>query len=346
MRESNRLAREIGFFGPMPEVEEAAEPFDLSKIDLFSPPSPSRKYNTVLPRDTGVIHHLPAAANRSREPVWYISDFHLEFQMEERGIEHTEAALVEFIDGRAAEMLADTPDRTGVLLCGGDVSHSVALTTLFYDRLCRLWQGPVLAVVGNHELWDNQPHGTEHPRGMGEILADYRRHIDRGGTEDLRRAMLEDDVYVRFPDGRGRRIREEQLLAASDEDLQEVLHEASLVVLGGNGFTGLNPRYNASLGMYRDTLTDVEEDRALSLRFQAVYNKLRRLVGDEPVVVFTHTPTKNWSAEDYDPRWVYISGHTHQNKLMRRGDGVTVLSDNQIGYTDRKWYLCGFSFDE
>ena len=157
--------------------------------------------------------------------------------------------------------------------------------------------------------------------------------------------MLEDDLYVRFPDGRGRRIREQQILTADDEDLREICAGASLVVLGGNGFTGMNPRFNASLGMYRDTLTSVQEDGALSARFRAVYEKLRTVAADQPMVIFTHTPMGNWSDRTYEPGWIYISGHTHQNQHTIREDGTAILADNQIGYAERKWYLCGFSFD-
>ena len=181
VREANRLAREIGLFGSMPGVQEASEPFSLPSIDLYSPPSPSRKYNTVLPRDRGPIYHFSSWGERTRQPVWYISDYHLEFQLAEWGRDVTESSLVEFIDGRIAEMLRDVPDRRGVLLSGGDVAHSVALTTLFYDRLSAVWTGPVLAITGNHELWDNHPSGSEHPRTVEAVLADYRSHIDRAG---------------------------------------------------------------------------------------------------------------------------------------------------------------------
>lgn len=348
MARENELARTLGLYDAQrfSAVPEAAEPFCMETIDFRSPPSPSRKFNVVLDREQGEVHHLPAADGCTRETVYYVSDYHLEFHLAELAepVQTTEE-LLGFIDGKIHELVADTADRRSVLLSGGDVAHSVALTTLFYDRLSMVWEGPVIAVLGNHEMWDNHPMGTEQPRTVAAVMEDYRRHVTRWERGHYRRLLLENALYLRFADGRDCLVSEAQILASSQRDLAALCEQAALVILGGVGFTGCNPKFNASLGMYRGTITTTAEDGLLSARFRRVYEKLLHCAGEQRIVIFTHTPIGNWYAGDYNPHWIYISGHTHQNKIERRPDGTTVLSDNQIAYTDRKWYLCGFACD-
>ena len=54
-------------------------------------------------------------------------------------------------------------------------------------------------------------------------------------------------------------------------------------------------------------------------------------LGNEQVVVLTHTPKENWSNENYNSRWTYVNGHTHRNDYCC-SEKKTVYSDNQIGY--------------
>lgn len=52
---------------------------------------------------------------------------------------------------------------------------------------------------------------------------------------------------------------------------------------------------------------------------------------------------EDWSNIGYNPNWIYISGHTHQNSLIRKDDGTTVLSDNQVGYIPKNWHFNSFT---
>lgn len=284
MARENKLARILGLYDVQRSgaVAEAAEPFCMETVDFRSPPSPSRKFNVVLDREQGEVYHLPAADHRTRDTVYYVSDYHLEFHLAElpHPIQTTEE-LVAFIDEKIHEMVAGTTERHGVLLSGGDVAHSVALTTLFYDRLSMVWEGPVIAVLGNHEMWDNHPMGMEHPRSVDAMIEDYRRHITRWESGHYRRLLLENALYLRFADGQDCLVSEQQILDASEEDLAALCKQAALVVLGGVGFTGLNPKFNASLGMYRAAITTTAEDGLLSARFRRVYEKLLHCAAEQ-----------------------------------------------------------------
>ncbi len=131
-------------------------------------------------------------------------------------------------------------------------------------------------------------------------------------------------------------------MSAANEDLRDICIKSSFIVLGGIGFSGLNPKFNAEFGLYRSTVTTHQEDMELTEQFRAVYDKLNRCAGDRQVIVLTHMPVYDWTNEPYNPNWIYINGHTHRNTLIRNEDGTTVLSDNQIGYEPRKWKLNAF----
>ena len=139
-------------------------------------------------------------------------------------------------------------------------------------------------------------------------------------------------------------LTEEMLLNTSTDDLREFFDECSMIVLGGLGFCGLNPRYNADTGLFRDRVSR-EEDVERSKRFRAVYDRVVSCADNKRVVVLTHTQTEDWTTDAPHPNWVYVNGHTHQNGLVKTEDGVTVLYDNQVGYKPKKWHLNQFSLE-
>ena len=179
-------------------------------------------------------------------------------------------------------------------------------------------------------------------RPLDEIIADYRSRISIRAL-DCQSLMLQNEVLVKYKNRKSAIISEKQLMESSDDDLRELLSKSTFILLGGIGFSGLNKLYNAKMGLYRSAVPTIEDDMALSDRFRKVYEKLNRCAGDMQVIVLTHTPVYDWTSEPCNPNWIYINGHTHQNSLVRRTDGTTILSDNQIGYKPRKWKLNAFT---
>jgi len=113
-------------------------------------------------------------------------------------------------------------------------------------------------------------------------------------------------------------LTEEMLLNTSTDDLQEFFDECSMIVLGGLGFCGLNPRYNADTGLFRDRVSR-EEDIERSKRFGAVYDRVMSCASDKHVVVLTHTQIEDWTTDAPNKGWVYVNGHTHRNGLAKDG---------------------------
>lgn len=303
------------------------------------------------PKKNAPVYKFTTKGCRECQTLYYITDLHLEYQFRNNvdiqnylsGGAFDMEKVVVAIDEKIKEMTSVRYG--GILLIGGDVSHYKQLASLFYDILSRRWNGIIIAVLGNHELWDNHCEWNDSvyvSRSVEEIVDDYRNRINRSFADKFYRVLLQNAVFIRYPGQKDGVIEECQLMSASDEDLREVCSKASLIILGGIGFSGLNPKYNAEYGLYRSAVTTLEGDKALSERFRSVYDKLNRCAGDKRVIVLTHNPVSDWTDEPVNPNWIYVNGHTHRNSLI----GKNVLSDNQVGYKLSRWRLNGFSVDD
>lgn len=303
------------------------------------------------PKKNAPVYKFTTKGCREYQTLYYITDLHLEYQFRNNvdiqnylsGGAFDMEKVVVAIDEKIKEMTSVRYG--GILLIGGDVSHYKQLVSLFYYMLLRRWHGIIISVLGNHELWDNHCEWNDSvyvSRSVEEIVDDYRSRINRSFADKFYRVLLQNAVFISCPGQNDCVVEEGQLMSASDEDLREVCSKASLIILGGIGFSGLNPKYNAEYGLYRSAVTTLEGDKALSERFRSVYDKLNRCAGDKRVIVLTHNPVSDWTDEPVNPNWIYVNGHTHRNSLI----GKNVLSDNQVGYKLSRWRLNGFSVDD
>lgn len=299
---------------------------------------------------------------------FYITDLHLESQLGLTGMTVDEIKgkvaqkVDEMLGGLSKEDMAD-----GVLLVGGDVADSEEVAKIFFDAVFFHFHGPIIFVLGNHELWDGCTYAngeSRRKRSIDEVVAAYKRFYKVGAGFEGKTYCLENEVLVCYKNsmqrnsdefGVGRKtagmprgglcvLTEEMLLHTSTDDLREFFDECSMIVLGGLGFCGLNPRYNADTGLFRDRVSR-EEDIERSKRFRAVYDRFMSCASDKRVVVLTHTQVVDWTTDAPNKGWVYVNGHTHQNGLVKTDDGVAVLYDNQVGYKPKKWHLNQFSLE-
>ena len=309
-------------------------------ININAPVAPSFPKrvleNTLLVKNSKlpVIHYLQAS-EETIQPIYYISDIHIEHQLAAQSVSLFQ--VKQFIKEKVAELIASVPEASGILLVGGDVADGIGLEYLFYSELHRAWEGEIIAVLGNHELWNGNSTGQFVAQPVDEIIEKYKKYLTSRVT------LVENTLlvsYKGFP--RLLQLTEAALLESSIDDLTEVCKNSTFLLLGGIGFSGLNQQHNASTGLYRSSVTR-EEDIARSQRFNVLYNKLLSCAKDLPVIIFTHTQMADWSSADYNPNWIYVNGHTHQNSIILKEDGTTVLSDNQVGYKPQAWHLNGFT---
>ena len=311
-------------------------------ITLETPVSTDKGMQIVSGTEEAHAYDL-SVADGFVDVIYYITDIHLEHQLVKRPFDIVKLSLPEIqrrINKKITELLASVPSTHNTLLIGGDVADSVELEALFYKQLGSFdgWQGKIISVLGNHELWDGDPTGLKPARPIDEIVTDYRQAMPRRVT------LLENELLIVYKGLRSEILDEKTILNASVEELAEACANSTFLVLGGIGFSGLNPVYNAEMGLYRATVS-TEEDIARSKRFRAVYEKVLVSAENLRVIVLTHTQMADWSDARYNPKWIYVSGHTHQNTFLLQRDGTAVFSDNQVGYRPKPWRLNSFTID-
>lgn len=371
-RLSDEILDRFGIEHPANETQakDAASSLpEIRAVELELPEVPGTSLVTTA-SSLPVLYDLTAGDNIPNiGKFFYITDLHLESQLGLTGMTTDEIKgkvaqkVDEMLGGLSKEDMAD-----GVLLVGGDVADSEEVAKIFFDAVFFHFHGPIIFVLGNHELWD----GCTYANGkscqkwsIDEVVTAYKQFNKTKFGFEAKMYCLENEVLVCYKNsmyqnsdefGVGRKtagmprgglcvLTEEMLLNTSTDDLREFFDECSMIVLGGLGFCGLNPRYNADTGLFRDRVSR-EEDVERSKRFRAVYDRVVSCADNKRVVVLTHTQTEDWTTDAPHPNWVYVNGHTHQNGLVKTEDGVTVLYDNQVGYKPKKWHLNQFSLEQ
>ena len=290
-------------------------------------------------------------------PIYYVSDLHLEHQAGIAGKPPKE--IGEAIWGKAKELAASIASDRGVIVIAGDVSDDMELASrLVYCINASLKSVrrhmPMLVTLGNHELWDAAENGFT---TVDEAVARYRAAYECGdGTRWGQSAhdrpsnvfLAHNELmlgYTRKDCYRFARIGAQELLDMDDASLRQRVLDAESAILAGMGFTGNDPQRNVASGAYgRAPCLTPEQDGEQSALFRALHDKLARCVGDLPLAVVTHTPMHNWSDGAPNAKWVYISGHTHDNAVTCSEDGACMLADNQMGYDPQPWHFKEFSW--
>ena len=370
-RLSDEILDRFGIEHPANETQakDAASSLpEIRAVELELPEVPGTSLVTTA-SSLPVLYDLTAGDNIPNiGKFFYITDLHLESQLGLTGMTVDEIKgnvaqkVDEMLGGLSKEDMAD-----GVLLVGGDVADSEEVAKIFFDAVFFHIHGPIIFVLGNHELWDGCTYANGkscQKRSIDEVVTAYKQFNKTKFGFEAKMYCLENEVLVCYKNsmyqnsdefGVGRKtagmprgglcvLTEEMLLNTSTDDLREFFDECSMIVLGGLGFCGLNPRYNADTGLFRDRVSR-EEDVERSKRFRAVYDRVVSCADNKRVVVLTHTQTEDWTTDAPHPNWVYVNGHTHQNGLVKTEDGVTVLYDNQVGYKPKKWHLNQFSLE-
>lgn len=331
-----------------PEVREqpgSAEPFVLRTEPRRLPLPEGSTGHELLVGDTGhLVAHQFGEASSGHKTFCYVSDIHLEHQLDFEKCK-TMGEAKGLIKEKVDELVSSLPNEAAYLLLAGDVADSADLAKLFYESLVdeldeRRLRPTIVSVLGNHELWDNNLCDAAKNSSIERIVEEYGKALEDicDRSDFVSGFTLENALLICYKDRRYCVIREEDIIQSSCDELGELCVESSELILGGLGYSGLNPKFNASTGLYRDTLGP-EEDAIRSERFRAVHDKLARCSGEKRVIVLTHSPVQNWLPYPPNNNWVYINGHTHLNGLSLEQDGPTLLFDNQIGYEPKTWHF-------
>lgn len=329
-------------------VEHLPPKYDMTPISLEIPAA-ARLGLTPVQREVPVEYQIAELVKNSECPVYYISDIHLEHQLGLVGpIMETE--IRRRVRTKVLELTEDLPEEA-VILFAGDICHSPWLHRMFQEEMSNAmnsisarWR--MVYVLGNHELWDGDPVGKDKERELFEVARDYRAECATTTT------ILENSLLIRSPKCNvlgqfympinygWAEIPGRWLLEMDAEELRDKCKDA-IVIFGGTGFAGLNQKFNADAGIYRNKVSRAEE-LSRTARFNAVYQKLMSCAADIQVIILTHMPTSDWLDGSLNPNWIYVNGHTHQNVISTKPGEAVVLADNQVGYKPRKLYFNRF----
>ncbi len=282
-----------------------------------------------------IIHSVPSQTEWGNQTFYYISDLHPEQQLHcaEKTISDIRAAIKKKI----TEMIKPGMDIAAPLLIAGDTGDSFELSSWIYEKLLSCWKGNIFAVLGNHELWDcGRGANLEINQTIAEYKAFEKKHH--------RFHLLEKELIICKRNSKLEVLSEKQILAMDPTTFWKLYISSQYMILGGIGFTGLNPVINAQAGAYRDKLT-AEEDIEQSARFSNIHERLRVCAGAFRAVVLTHTPPQDWCSGKLCSNWIYVCGHNHQNNFDCSPNRPVILNDNQMGFIPRDWALKAFTFN-
>ena len=274
---------------------------------------------------------MSTLSDHSRK-LYYISDIHLNHKILKSFPAYaTRQEIVQYIKKMVRKMVATATEKSydDFLLIAGDISFNFEISSIFYSELVEHWSHRrIIVVLGNHELWNYKQEGYAYNQlnPLEAIIQGYRELFNNLGIH-----FLQNDLFILHSNGMVDIIDEEKLQAIDSDVLRNFCMESTLTVLGGVGFSGLNPDFNAQKGIYRDTIATLDEDIVQTSRFESIYNKVNDALSKDRVIILTHTPKENWSTADYNNNWIYVNGHTHRNEYYC-SDEKTAYSDNQIGY--------------
>ena len=278
--------------------------------------------------------------DRTRK-IYYISDIHINHKIKNKFPLYAMPLEVRlFIQQFIQELMVSAYDKDYMdyLVVAGDTSSSFDTSKMFYEELIKRWDpSKIIVVLGNHELWSFN-HKQACDVVIQKIIDQYRKFFNEVGI-----VFLQNDLLMLTIDGR-LIITENELHTINMSKLKELALCSSLIVLGGLGYSGLNNEFNATNGIYRDTVSCLDDDILQTKRFESIYNIVEESLQNERVVVVTHTPKENWTSENYNSNWLYVNGHTHRNEYCYNGD-KTVYADNQLGYSGRSGKLKYFKID-
>ena len=282
------------------------------------------------------VYNVALSETNLTQRIYYISDLHLEHQLDL--VNKSYSVVRKIIDDKIQELIYKAPNKECTMLIAGDVADNGQLLTLFCDELSQQWNGQIIIVLGNHELWN------ENSIAVPSVDTVIENNKDCCESDNL--SILENELLLHYKGVEWTKLSETEILESTQEELRSICSKSLFLVLGGIGFSGCNPLYNANMGLYRDKLTR-EEEKLRSERFRNIHDKLLSCISDTRLIVLTHTPPEDWTTcNNLCPNWIYVSGHTHRNRFQFKENEPCIIADNQIGYSPRKWILKSFEYEK
>lgn len=198
----------------------------------------------------------------------------------------------------------------------------------------------IYAVLGNHELWCFDSYE--------DCNAAYSKLFEHLGI-----MYLNDQVCWLGPHNTPAKFEKDpktgkEYLRQLDKEADAELYNAQILrfdnalIVGGLGFAGMNPSFNAERGLiYRAALSRGEELERCKAWNQLVYSAVQSAVDNHcSLVILSHTPPADWTANPESfSNCVFFHGHTHRNIACGGEQNTFIYADNQIGYYSDQYHF-------
>ena len=296
--------------------------FDKDHIQTFEQTIENEK-ETVIALQTDRRLGLSFEEIMKSQMVYYITDLHLTHRIKNADCKSKNDII--FVLKNIIEDIFFAFRGKKLILIGGDTSSDFFVFNSFIKLLSktleeRKYRADIIFLLGNHELWGYP--GED----FTSIVSKYNSLLREQGMY-----LLQNDILYIDADYRLNRITTEEFISSDKSTIRKILSNTRLVIFGGLAFSGYNEEFNANNGIYRNTIgrqTEIEETQ----KFEKMYNLVCDTVSDKNLIVFTHTPKKDW-CKNPEPQKniVYVSGHTHRNYFYDDGE-YRIYADNQLGY--------------
>lgn len=301
--------------------------FDISKY--ANNPITNIKSNNPFTKNRELDSRILMSYFFSDGRIYYVSDIHLEHLIINNKCK-TQTEILSLIN-KVAIRIKKATEYYGILLICGDVASEFELYKYFVNELKKALKDKiVLFVLGNHELWQFKG------QTLNKIYKKYKEIMPKDFY------LLTNDLFVHnYKDSMI--IKQKELLSMSKDELTRIINGNKIAVFGGNGFSGLNDKYNADIGLYRDTLNRKQE-KVESKKFYNLYKKISSTKFNN-LIMMSHTPVEDWNNDGcYSNNITYVYGHDHQNYYF---DGLDyrIFADNQIGYKAKNIKIKYFYYD-
>ena len=266
----------------------------------------------------------------------YISDLHLNCKLIKKFKNHVNKYELDLYFSTVLQQLRNSlptfTDNYSIVFIG-DISYNFDVFKMFFNSYrAEFPLRKTFVILGNHELWDMKINKS--CKSIEEIFAKFRNYLNSFKCKII---LLENELY--FPNDQ-HIYSQEEILTLDKKVLREKFLLNSYAIFGGIGYAGMNEEFNVNQGIYHGAPITREEEKTRANIVDNIHKKLTEVAFDKRLFFITHMPKTDWSNNEYNRNWFYLSGHTHKNTYIESED-KKVYADNQVGYTKNSY---GFKF--
>lgn len=193
-------------------------------------------------------------------------------------------------------------------------------------------------ILGNHELWDDNL--IKKSNCIEDIVSTYKSFFESLGIQ-----LLENQLYFHYsftndqiPFTKKLILNEDEILSMNDVEIRKLFNNHGYAIFGGIGYAGKNNEFGYNQGIYGNAPLNRDEEIKRSNIVEQIHRRLSGIVPDKKIIFVTHMSKSDWTNDDYQKNWIYLSGHTHKN-FYCEDENKRVYADNQIGYYNNNFSM-------